>query len=55
LFWGVSGIIAVIFQQSYTSYLKKKLDAEEEGPIEVKPVEVDVERKVRKKRPTKKK
>jgi len=55
LFWGVSGIIAVIFQQSYTSYLKKKLDAEDEGPIEVKPVEVDVERKVRKKRPTKKK
>ena len=55
LFWGVSGIIAVIFQQSYTSYLKKKRDAEDEGPIEVKPVEVDVERKVRKKRPTKKK
>ncbi len=55
MFWGVSGIIAVIFQQTYMSYLKKKLDAEEEVPIDVKPVEVDVERKVRKKRPTKKK
>ena len=55
MFWGVSGIIATIFQQTYMSYLKKKLAAEAEVPIEVKPVEVDVERKVRKKRPTKKK
>lgn len=55
LFWGVSGIIATIFQQSYMSYLKKKLDAEDEGPIELQPVHVEVERKERKKRPTKKK
>ena len=55
LFWGVSGIIATIFQQTYMSYLKKKLDAEDEGPIELKPVHVEVERKERKKRPTKKK
>ena len=55
LFWGVSGIIATIFQQSYTSYLRKKLDQEEEGQIEVQPVKVEVERKVKKKRPTKKK
>ena len=45
LFWGVSGIIATIFQQSYMSYLKKKLDAEDEGPIELQPVQVEVERK----------
>ena len=55
LFWGVSGIIATIFQQTYMSYLKKKLDAEDEGPIELQPVHVEVERKERKKRPTKKK
>lgn len=55
LFWGVSGIIATIFQQSYTRYLKNKLDRESEGAIEVQPIHVEVERKERKKRPTKKK
>ena len=55
LFWGVSGIIATIFQQTYTRYLKKKLDAEDQGPIDLQPVQVEVERKTRKKRPTKKK
>lgn len=55
LFWGVSGIIATIFQQTYTSYLRKKLAREEEEMIDVKPVHVEVERKVKKKRPTKKK
>ena len=55
LFWGVSGIIATIFQQTYMSYLKKKLDAEDQGPIEMQPIHVEVERKERKKRPTKKK
>lgn len=55
LFWGVSGIIATIFQQSYTRYLKNKLDRESEGAIEVQPIKVEVERKERKKRPTKKK
>lgn len=54
LFWGVSGIIATITQQGYMRYLKKK-DAEvEASQIEVKPVKVEVERKVKKKRPTKK-
>lgn len=55
LFWGVSGIIATIFQQTYTSYLKKKLNQENDDMIELKPVKVEVERKVKKKRPTKKK
>ena len=54
LFWGVSGVIAVIFQQTYTRYLKNKMQREEEEAIEVKPVQVEVERKVKKKRPTKK-
>ena len=54
LFWGVSGIIAVATQQIYMSYLKKK-DAEEVAEqIEVAPVQVEVERKPRKKRPKKK-
>ena len=55
LFWGVSGIIATIVQQTYTRYLRNKLEKEEEEMIEVKPVKVEVERKVKKKRPTKKK
>ena len=54
LFWGVSGIIAVIAQQLYTRHLKRK-DAEVEAEmIDVTPVKVEVERKVKKKRPTKK-
>ena len=55
LFWGISGIIAVIFQQTYTRYLKNKLAREEAEMIDVQPVKVEVERKVKKKRPTKKK
>ena len=55
LFWAVSGIIAVSFQQGYTRYFKNKLAREEEAMIDVKPVQVEVERKVKKKRPTKKK
>ena len=54
LFWSVSGIIAVIFQQTYTRYLKNKLQQQEEEAIEVKPVKVEVERREKKKRPTKK-
>ena len=54
LFWGVSGIIAVVTQQVYMRYLKRKAAAEEDEQIEVKPVKVEVERKVKKKRPTKK-
>lgn len=53
LFWGVSGIIAMIIQQVYMSILRKR-DAEQEAIIEAKPVVVEVERKVKKKRPTKK-
>jgi len=54
LFWGVSGIIAVATQQIYMSILKKK-DAEMElETIDVAPVKVEVERKTKKKRPTKK-
>ena len=54
LFWGVSGIIAVITQQVYMRHLKKKASLEEAEQIEVQPVKVEVERKVKKKRPTKK-
>lgn len=53
LFWGVSGIIAMIIQQVYMRILRKR-DAEQEAIIEAKPVVVEVERKVKKKRPTKK-
>lgn len=54
LFWGVSGIIAVATQQIYMHILKRK-DAEAEAEvIDIQPVKVEVERKERKKRPTKK-
>lgn len=55
LFWGVSGIIAVVTQQVYMSHLKRKDAAVVEEQIEVQPVQVEVERKVKKKRPKKKK
>ena len=55
LFWGVSGVIATIAQQGYMSYLRKKSETEEMEQIEVQPVKVEVERRVKKKRPTKKK
>lgn len=54
LFWGTSGIIATLTQQLYMRSLKRKSEAEEAEQIEVKPVKVEVERKVKKKRPTKK-
>ena len=54
LFWGVSGIIATITQQTYMRILKGKAASEESAQIEVQPVKVEVERKVKKKRPTKK-
>lgn len=54
LFWGVSGIIAVVTQQVYMSYLKRKAAEGEQEQIEVQPIKVEVERKVKKKRPTKK-
>ena len=55
LFWGVSGIIATITQQTYMHILRKKDDEVEMEQIEVQPVKVEVERRVKKKRPTKKK
>ena len=55
LFWGVSGIIATITQQVYMRYLRSKSEDEDPEQIEVKPVTVEVERRVKKKRPTKKK
>lgn len=55
LFWGVSGIIAVITQQVYMRYLRKKDEAVEAEMIDVAPVKVEVERREKKKRPTKKK
>lgn len=54
LFWGVSGILATIIQQSYMSYLRNKDSKVAEDQIEIQPVKVEVERKVKKKRPTKK-
>lgn len=54
LFWGVSGIIATITQQVYMRILKKQAADEENEQIEVQPIKVEVERKVKKKRPTKK-
>ena len=54
LFWGVSGIIATITQQTYMRILKKRSAEEEGAQIEVQPIKVEVERKVKKKRPTKK-
>lgn len=54
LFWGVSGIIAVAIQQWYMHILRKRDAAQGEEAIEVTPVAVEVERKVKKKRPKKK-
>ena len=54
LFWGVSSIYGVA-QQQITMRLMKKADAKkEEEIIDIKPVQVDVTRKSKKKRPTKK-
>lgn len=53
LFWGVSSLLGVAQTQFVTSRLKAKAAAEEAIAIEEKPVEVDVTRKVKKKRPTK--
>lgn len=53
LFWGVSSLIGVCQQQVSMRIMKKK-DAEKEVVEEIKPVEINVTRKVKKKRPTKK-
>jgi YidC/Oxa1 family membrane protein insertase len=53
LFWGTSSLIAIVQQQIMYRSLRKK-DREAEEAIEVKPIEVDVVRKAKTPRPTKK-
>lgn len=53
LFWGASSLIGV-GQQQISMRIMKKRDAAVAETIEVKPIEVDVTRKLKKKRPTKK-
>lgn len=53
LFWGASSLVAVAQQQISLRIFKKK-DAAAEEVVEIKPIEVDVVRKPKKKRPTKK-
>lgn len=53
LFWGTSSLLGVCQQQISMRMMKKK-DAEAAANVEVKPIEVDVTRKVKKPRPTKK-
>lgn len=54
LFWGVSSLFGVAQQQLTMAELRRKDKEEEAKIVDVKPVEVDVERKVKKKRPHKK-
>lgn len=53
LFWGTSSLIGIAQQQISMKIMKRK-DALASETIEVKPIEVDVTRKAKKKRPTKK-
>jgi YidC/Oxa1 family membrane protein insertase len=53
LFWGASSLIGIAQQQISMRIMKSK-DAEQADVIDVKPVEVDVTRKVKKPRPKKK-
>ena len=55
LFWGTSGIIATITQQVYMHHLRKKDETVASDVIDVQPVQVEVERRQKKKRPKKKK
>lgn len=55
LFWGASSLIGIAQNQFSTARCRKKdALAEAAEPIEAKPIEVNVTRKERKKRPTKK-
>ena len=62
LFWGVSSIIGIFQQQITQTVLRKQDDkvvqsisAEEDDEIiDIKPLELNVERKIKKKKPTKK-
>lgn len=53
LFWGASSLLGIA-QQQISMRIMKRRDAEEAETIEVKPIEVDVTRKVKKPRPKKK-
>ena len=53
LYWGTSSLIGIGQQQISRSLLKRRA-AEEEAHAEIKPIEVDVTRKEKKPRPTKK-
>lgn len=54
LFWGTSSVIGILQNQLTMRIMKKEDAAKEAAQIEVQPVKVNVERKVKKKRPTKK-
>ena len=54
LFWATSSLFGVCQQQITTRFLKKEDEEAEEEIINLEPVKVDVVRKERKKRPTKK-
>ena len=54
LFWGVSSLIGVAQQQVSMRIMKQRDVQAAEETIDVQPVEVDVVRKPKKKRPTKK-
>ena len=54
LFWGTSSVIGILQSQLTMRILKKEEAAKEAARIDVQPVKVEVERKVKKKRPTKK-
>ena len=55
LFWGTSSLIGVAQQRIVQASLKRADEAKAAEEVELKPVEVDVTRKVKKKRPTKSK
>ena len=54
LFWGTSSVIGILQNQITMRMMKKAEAAKEAEMIDVKPVKVNVERKQKKKRPTKK-
>ncbi len=54
LFWGVSSVLGILQTQVTRRLLKKQEELREAEVIETAPVKVDVERRVKKKRPTKK-
>lgn len=54
LFWGISSVIGILQNQITMRMMKKAEAAKEAETIDVKPVKVNVERKQKKKRPTKK-